>query len=446
MTLGPPVPPACPTLMSVRRYTTQHTAIDVFMEDHVLTTSQAARLLGISVRTAQLLIEAGTLPSWKTPGGHRRVYRAEVQALLSRSQTAPAPASAMVMVVAAERRQPRFAAALAAQGALDVQMRADEWAAMLELGALAPAAVVIDLADSTDFAPDAAPDSDARLAMLARLAADARLGETLLVVVRPAARRLDPATLPARVRVATLRELPGLLRGVTGEAGDDKRNDGDRGVNQRGDSDGDRDADRDGGGVDDDRADALARLGLEFPVTYPVAPNEGRRLRAVERSGLLDTGADAAFDRITWLAAQALDMPIALMTLVAPTRQWFKSRRGIALTESPRSVAFCNHTILQRRVFMVQDLSQDPAFTTSPVVAGAPYFRFYAGAPVLDADGFALGSICVMDYRPRTLDAAQCQMLEAFAAIASSEVRALGMDRDLRRTREQLQRRERLAR
>lgn len=412
-----------------------------FMEDHVLTTSQAARLLGISVRTAQLLIEAGTLPSWKTPGGHRRVYRAEVQALLSRSQAAPAPESAMVMVVTAERRQPRFAAALAAHGALDVQMRADLWAAMLELGALAPAAVVIDLADSTELAPDAALDSDARLAMLARLAADTRLGETLLVLVKPVARKLDPAALPARVRVATLRELPGLLRGIAGKAGDRNGSDGGRSVDPRGGGGGGS-----GGSVGGDGSpDALASLGLEFPVTYPVAPNEGRRLRAVERSGLLDTGADAAFDRITWLAAQALDMPIALMTLVAATRQWFKSRRGIALTESPRSVAFCNHTILQRRVFMVQDLSQDPAFTTSPVVASAPYFRFYAGAPVLDADGFALGSICVMDYRPRTLDAAQCQMLEAFAAIASSEVRALRVDRDLRRTREQLQRRERLA-
>ena len=81
---------------------------------------------------------------------------------------------------------------------------------------------------------------------------------------------------------------------------------------------------------------------------------------------------------------------LTLFTLLTPTRQWFKSRQGVEITETPRSWAFCNHTILQRNVFVVEDLARDAEFVSNPTVAGPPNLRFYAGAPVIDSDGFAL--------------------------------------------------------
>jgi excisionase family DNA binding protein len=237
----------------------------------VLTTSQAARLLGISVRTSQLLIEGGALRSWKTPGGHRRVYRADVMALINRSPPAP--------------------------------------------------------------------------------------------------------TLSARTEA-------GLRR------------------------------------VDD-------------AGSFPTAANEDRRLVALEQSGLVDTAPEQAFDRLTWLARYTLKAPISLMTLLTPTRQWFKSRQGIDIPETPRSWAFCNETILQRDVLAIENLALDERFAETPGVAGELHFRFYAGAPVIDPDGFALGSVCVIDREPRRLDDDQKASLRALAAIASDEIRLRSTERRL---------------
>ncbi|OUM00620.1 GAF domain-containing protein [Variovorax sp. JS1663] len=93
------------------------------------------------------------------------------------------------------------------------------------------------------------------------------------------------------------------------------------------------------------------------------------------------------------------------------------------MVETPRSWAFCNHTVLQKGIFEVRDLKEHPSFALNPAVADAPHFRFYAGAPVYDPDGFALGSICVIDFRPRQLDKSQKRTLLELAAIASDEVK-----------------------
>jgi excisionase family DNA binding protein len=238
------------------------------MKDSVLTTTETAKLLGISVRTAQLLIEGGGLPSWKTPGGHRRVHRADVEALMAQAQSGVRPISA--------------------------------------------AAHPGDLLQLADPIPQ----------------------------------------------------------------GD-----------------------------------------------FPMAPNEGSRLQAVRRSGLVNSPAEVQFDRVTWLAASGLKTPVALMTLLTPELQWFKSRQGLDMVETPRSWAFCNHTVLQQGIFEVHDLKDHPSFAHNPAVAKAPHFRFYAGAPVYDPEGFALGSICVIDYRPRQLDKRQKRTLLELAAIASDEVK-----------------------
>jgi excisionase family DNA binding protein len=235
----------------------------------VLTTSQAAKLLGISVRTAQLWIESGSLRSWKTPGGHRRVYRSEVMALINRSRAAPGVSAAL----------PQLAARDAAKA--------------------------------------------------------------------------------------------------------------------------------------------------------PTASDETGRLVALERSGLVDSAPERSFDRLTWLASKTLHMPVSLVTLLTSTRQWFKSRQGLEMTETPRDWSFCNRTILQRDVFTVEDLMLDPQFAHNPAVTGTPYFRFYAGAPVIDPEGFALGAMCVIDYKPRVLNDDERTALFALAEIASDEIRLRAAERQL---------------
>lgn len=155
---------------------------------------------------------------------------------------------------------------------------------------------------------------------------------------------------------------------------------------------------------------------------------------------MVDTAPEAAFDRLTWLASQNLHMPVALMTLLTPTRQWFKSRQGLKLTQTPRSWAFCNHTVLQKDVFAVNDLSRETLFADNPAVANPLNFRFYAGAPIVDPDGFALGSLCVIDYQPRALDATQAQTLLALAELASDEVRLRAVNRQWRWACDRLER------
>jgi GAF domain-containing protein len=165
---------------------------------------------------------------------------------------------------------------------------------------------------------------------------------------------------------------------------------------------------------------------------FPFALNEGQRLVALERAGLLDTAPEEAFDRLTWLAAQTLDAPVALITMLDPTRQWFKSRVGLDLAETPRSWAFCNYTIMQKEVFTVEDLASDARFAENPAVHGDPGFRFYAGSPILDAEGFPVGSLCVIDYNSRTLSERDGQVLSSLAALASAEVRLRSTERQLR--------------
>jgi excisionase family DNA binding protein len=229
-------------------------------EDPVLTTAAAARLLGVAVSTTQLWLESGALPSWKTPGGHRRIRLSAVMALLNAQAQA-------------RDRQP--------------------------------------------------------------------------------AARSAPAATPAPARPAA---------------------------------------------------------------------DEGARMAAVQASGLLDTPPENVFDRLTRLAALATDCPIALITLLTSDRQWFKSRIGMALSETPRGWAFCNHAILGEAPFMVEDATRDPRFAGNPLVTGEARIRFYGGIPLRDAGGHALGTLCVMDREPRRLRARELQSLEELAAIAAEEL------------------------
>jgi excisionase family DNA binding protein len=149
---------------------------------------------------------------------------------------------------------------------------------------------------------------------------------------------------------------------------------------------------------------------------------EPARLAATRASGLLDTPAHASYDRIVRLASQVLDAPIALITLIDADRQWFKARFGMSMTHTPRSWAFCDVAIASDAMLVVEDALQDPRFAANPLVTGPEGVRFYAGVPLADPDGFRLGTLCVLDRRPRTLTRDQAWALTELAALAAEEM------------------------
>ncbi len=144
--------------------------------------------------------------------------------------------------------------------------------------------------------------------------------------------------------------------------------------------------------------------------------NDVRRVAALKRYEILDTASEIAFDDLAALAGHICAAPIALVSFVDENRLWFKSHIGFDRTEIPRQHAFCADAIFDPlRIMQVRDASLDDRFSASPFVQGAPYMRFYAGAPLVTPEGHALGTICVIDTQARTLSDSQCEALEAFS-------------------------------
>jgi signal transduction histidine kinase/CheY-like chemotaxis protein/HPt (histidine-containing phosphotransfer) domain-containing protein len=139
-----------------------------------------------------------------------------------------------------------------------------------------------------------------------------------------------------------------------------------------------------------------------MPPTPPKPTNESQRLRALLECNILDTDADDAFDAITAAAADAFDAPIALVSLIDTDRQWFKSRRGLDATETHRDLAFCAYAIHDSEPLVVPETFEDERFADHPLVTGPPHIRFYAGHPIELSTGERLGTLCVIDTKPRT--------------------------------------------
>lgn len=150
--------------------------------------------------------------------------------------------------------------------------------------------------------------------------------------------------------------------------------------------------------------------------------DEKDRIEALLRLGILDTPPEERFDRITRLAAQVLETPIALVSLVDKDRQWFKSRVGLEAKETPRNISFCGHAILGNDVFIVPDAGADPRFADNPLVTGDPSVRFYAGAALKTRTGHNIGTLCVIDRRPRELSPEKTRALEDLASLVVTEL------------------------
>jgi diguanylate cyclase (GGDEF)-like protein/PAS domain S-box-containing protein len=154
----------------------------------------------------------------------------------------------------------------------------------------------------------------------------------------------------------------------------------------------------------------------------PLPPDEVERLAALGRYAVLDTDAEQAFDDLCELAATVCDTPMAALSFVDADRQWFKARRGIVATETPRPDAFCAFTILGNDVLEVPDARDDPRFASNPLVTGEAGVRFYAAAPVRTPDGHPLGTVCVLDREPRRLSESQRAALAVLARQAMDEL------------------------
>lgn len=157
-------------------------------------------------------------------------------------------------------------------------------------------------------------------------------------------------------------------------------------------------------------------------LTAPKPDDEAQRLAALRALLILDTPPEERFDKVVAFAQAEFDVPVALISLVDGERQWFKANVGLPLCQTARDISFCGHAILQPDILLVPDALADPRFADNPLVTGAPHVRFYAGAPLINPSGHALGTLCLIDHRPRQLDTVELSILATLRDLVMQEL------------------------
>jgi len=153
--------------------------------------------------------------------------------------------------------------------------------------------------------------------------------------------------------------------------------------------------------------------------------NEAERLHALRTLRVLDTSHEERFDRVTRMAKRMFEVQISLVSLVDEDRQWFKSQQGLDATETPRDISFCGHAINQDGLFIIPDASVDERFFDNPLVTDAPNIRFYAGYPLKLRQGVNIGTLCLIDSRPKGLDEEDQQLLSDLGAMIEQEIQSI---------------------
>jgi len=161
----------------------------------------------------------------------------------------------------------------------------------------------------------------------------------------------------------------------------------------------------------------------------PKLHDEAARLRALQRYSVLDTGRELGFDLIIALVRDLLQVPVCAISLIDENRQWFKAEQGLGVSETPRSVAFCDYAICARQYMVVEDATLDDRFANNPLVTGSPNIRAYAGVPLTTPEGYNVGSLCAIDRQARTFREDELHLLERFAhlVVEQLELRTLAM-------------------
>jgi GAF domain-containing protein len=154
----------------------------------------------------------------------------------------------------------------------------------------------------------------------------------------------------------------------------------------------------------------------------PIPHDDAQRLQALYDLLILDTPAEARFDRIVAFAAQEFDVPIALVSLVDRNRQWFKARVGLQVCETARDISMCGHALVQHETLVIPDALADPRFADNPLVQGPPFIRFYAGAQLRVPSGAVLGTLCLIDTQARQLDRTDLAILGSLRDLVVQEL------------------------
>jgi GAF domain-containing protein len=154
----------------------------------------------------------------------------------------------------------------------------------------------------------------------------------------------------------------------------------------------------------------------------PIPSYDKERLAALREMLILDTPPEERFDKIVEFAAQEFAVPIALISLLDENRQWFKARVGVDVCETARDISFCGHVILQPDLFVIPDARADERFADNPLVTNPPHVIFYAGAPLRMPSGFVIGTLCIIDHAPRTLDATEMAILTSLRDLLLEEL------------------------